>query len=259
MIRGLLGILTAILLAANAACDRAPTAKAPAVAAGAGGVAGYLSPPVVTGGVWSPGGVTLTGTAAPGAQVGLTSPSGARVAAATDATGRWNVTLAEGAAPAIYGLAMELEGRAVQSEGYLLLTPEGRVWQLRAGAGARLLAGPPAGGLTALDYDSGGAVVVSGQAPPETPVAISVDGRPAMQARSGADGRLSVTLAQPLPPGGHVVSLASGANPSQQAAFTIEAQPPALAEPMRTVREAGRWRIDWLTPGGGVQTTLLIG
>ena len=258
MIRALFGILGMALMAANAACDRAPAAKAPA-ASTAAGPAGYLSPPLVTGGVWSPGGVTLTGTAAPGAQVGLTSPSGARLAAATDATGRWTATLAEEPSPAIYGLAMELEGRAIQSEGYLLLTPEGRVWQLRAGAGARLLAGPPAGGLTALDFDAGGAVIVSGQVRPETPVAISVDGRPAMQARSGADGRLSVTLAQPLTPGGHVVALSSEANPAQQAAFTIDAQPPALAEPMRTERQDGRWRIDWLTPGGGVQTTLLMG
>ena len=257
MIRALSSSLTILLLAANASCERAPAAKAPAPAAG--GAAGYLSPPMVTGGVWSPGGVTLTGTAAPGAQVGLTSPSGARVAASSDATGRWTATLAEAAAPSIYGLAMELEGRAIQSEGYLLLTPEGRVWQLRAGAGARLLAGPPAGGLTALDYDAGGAVIVSGQAPPETPVAISVDGRPATQARGGADGRLSVTLAQPLAPGPHVVSFASGANPPREAAFTIEAQPPTLAEPMRTERQTGRWRIDWLTPGGGVQTTLLMG
>src|SRR5690606_9339318 len=119
-----------LLLAANASCDRAPAAKGPPTA---GGAAGYLSPPMVTGGTWSPGGVALTGTAAPGAQVGLTSPSGARIAAATDATGRWTATLAEEATPAIYGLAMELEGRAIQSEGYLLLTPEGRVWQLRAG------------------------------------------------------------------------------------------------------------------------------
>lgn len=247
------------LIAANAACERAPAAKAPAAPTAASGAAGYLSPPLVTGGVWSPGGVMLTGTAAPGAQVGLTSPNGTRLAAATDATGRWTVTLAEEAAPAIWGLAMELEGRAIQSEGYLLLTPEGRVWQLRAGAGARLLAGPPAGGLTALDFDAGGAVIVSGQAPPETPVAISVDGRPAMQTRGGADGRLSVTLAQPLTPGRHVVSFASGANPPHEAAFTIADAPPALAEPMRTERQEGRWRIDWLTPGGGVQTTLLMG
>lgn len=258
MIRASFGILALALTVANAACDRAPAAKAPSSAIG-GGAAGYLSPPLVTGGVWSPGGVTLTGTAAPGAQVGLTSPSGARVAADTDATGRWTATLAEEAAPAIYGLAMELEGRAIQSEGYLLLTPEGRVWQLRAGAGARLLAGPAIGGLTALDFDAGGAVIVSGQVRPETPVAISVDGRPAMQARGGADGRLSVTLAQPLAPGPHVVALSSEANAAQQAAFTVADQPLALAQPMRTERQDGRWRIDWLTPGGGVQTTLLMG
>jgi hypothetical protein len=180
------------------------------------------------------------------------------VAAATGATGRWTATLAEEAKPAIYGLAMEVQGRAVQSEGYLLLTPEGRVWQLRAGAGARLLAGPSSGGLTALDFDAGGAVILSGQVPPDTPLAIAVDGRPVMQGRSGQNGRFSITLAAPLAPGEHVIAVASGAAEPQQATITIQRAPPVLTEPMRTVSSPGHLRIDWLTPGGGVQTTLLI-
>lgn len=243
----------------TASCDRAPAAKAPASARPASGAAGYLPPPVVTGGTWTAQGVTLSGTAAPGSHVNLTAPSGVRVAGAVDATGRWAAALPEGAAPAIYGLSMELNGRATQAEGYLLLTPDGRVRQLRAGAGARLLAGPSLGGLTALDYDAGGSVIVSGQVRPDTPVAVAVDGRPAMQSRSAADGHVSVLIAQPLSPGAHTITLASEAKPAQSVALTIDDSAVAIAAPMRATATSGGWRIDWLTPGGGVQTTLLVG
>jgi hypothetical protein len=40
----------------------------------------------------------------------------------------------------------------------------------------------------------------------------------------------------------------------------VEVSPPlpATAGPVRSTLSAGGWRIDWMTPGGGLQTTQLL-
>ena len=43
-----------------------------------------------------------------------------------------------------------------------------------------------------------------------------------------------------------------------QASATLSPALPLAHGPFRAARSATGWRIDWLTPGGGVQTTLLI-
>ena len=46
-----------------------------------------------------------------------------------------------------------------------------------------------------------------------------------------------------------------------ETAVSIAVSPaaPLVYGPVRAERSSQGWRVDWMTPGGGVQTTLLIG
>ena len=126
--------------------------------AGDPGDAGYGAPPAVTGLKAQGGQVLLTGTAAPKSTVRLATPRGPAAQGTADATGHWR--LSAPATAAIYGLSQVLDGRVIQSEGYLLVTPEGRGVLLRAGAGALAIGPEPAAGVTSFDIDRDGAAMV---------------------------------------------------------------------------------------------------
>ena len=56
-------------------------------------------------------------------------------------------------------------------------------------------------------------------------------------------------------PSGPATAVAPASAPLQTVDLTIPGD--LAASPVEAVREAGGWRIDWLTPGGGVQTTVI--
>ncbi len=64
-------------------------------------------------------------------------------------------------------------------------------------------------------------------------------------------------LPKPLAPGARRLQAVT---PKAVAAAQITVTPPAPPRdgPYRAVPEGGGWRIDWVTPGGGPQTTLLL-
>ncbi|WP_395443792.1 hypothetical protein [Caulobacter sp. UC70_42] len=42
-------------------------------------------------------------------------------------------------------------------------------------------------------------------------------------------------------------------------AVAVSPAAPLVNGPVRADRTAAGWRVDWMTPGGGIQTTYLIG
>jgi hypothetical protein len=112
--------------------------------------------------------------------------------------------------------------------------------------------------LLAADFDRKGVVALSGVAPPGAAVTIAVDTAARGATRSGQDGRFMLALNEPLQPGSHVLSLTSAGGPGTQALVTIAPAAPLSGGPFRAEAAPGGWRIDWLTPGGGVQSTLLF-
>jgi hypothetical protein len=159
----------------------------------------------------------------------------------------------------LYGLSAALGGRRVQAEGYVAIAPGAPIVALlRAGAGALVLDG---GKLTlrllAVDIDSGGGTVVSGRAAPNAPVRIMVDGAGAMQAAPSPDGRFSLTLPKALPPGSHLIQVTDPVGGVADAQVTVGPIPPPPEGPYQATPIKGGWRIDWMTPGMGLQTTLL--
>lgn len=263
------GLGVVLALAGVAACHaRGPAPPAAAYAPGPAESA-YRAPPTLAAAVRQPGGrVLLVGRATPGAQVRLATPAGAAMFADCGLDGLWRMTLASSAAPRLYGLSMIDHGRLVQAEGYIALSPRGEAVQLRAGAGALVLGdsapGDGAAGprILAVDFDSKGGAVVSGRAPPRARVEVRVDGGRAVQGAAGADGWVSLALDQPLTFGAHTLILAglspAGGSGGTRVQARLTAAAPLAGGPYRAMMTPFGWRIDWLTPGGGLQTTLLL-
>ena len=226
-------------------------------AAAAAGESGYVSPPAVTAAAPGAGQVALSGLAPASAQVRLAVPGGQAVTTHADAGGRWSLRVAADGETRIYGLSAASGGRRVQAEGYVLVGPNGEAALLRAGAGALRLDRPPSSRIAAVDFDAEGGALVSGWAPAGTDVAFRLDGRLLGEARADADGRFSYALPR-LPRGSRRITTTGVAFTDD---IVVEVTPPGpLTEgPLLARPTAGGVRADWLTPGGGVQSTVLAG
>ncbi|HVI33103.1 hypothetical protein [Phenylobacterium sp.] len=244
-----------LALAVVSACAPRPE-KGAGSASDAPAEAGYLTPPVILAARAGPGGVALTGQAAPGARVRLATPAGEARVVAADPEGRWTLTLPPVRAAAIYGLSMTLGARQVQAQGYLLVTPAGQAAMLRSGAGAVRLDRPGGSGIGAFDFDRGGGAVISGWAPARAVVLVRLDGNQAAEGRADEAGRFEV----PLPPiGGGVHRLQIyGDGFQDEARVQTAAAAPLAGGPLRSQLSGSGLRADWMTPGGGVQSTVLI-
>lgn len=206
------------------------------------------------------GAAALSGHAAPSSMVRLVSTFGDRIQTTADGSGAWTARLGLVTEPARYSLTAETGGRTVEAEGYVAILPGApTVALLRAGAGAQVQAAGSADiRILAVDMDAVGAAVVSGQAQPGASVRVMVDGGSAIQGAAGADGRFSLTLPKPLARGQRRVQVLA---PKESAQIDIDVAPPApLGDgPFQATSDRFGWRLNWLTPGGAPQTTLLIG
>lgn len=243
-------------LALLAGCGRKPTAPAAEGQAVQPNV-GFAAPPAVLRVRREGAGFRMSGAAPAGAKVRLGTPAGAAVFATADGSGRWSLVLPPSPDARIFGVSETVDGRQVQAQGYVVLTPQGPAAQLRAGAGAIRLdpQAPPA--LGALDFDSSGAAIVSGIAPAGGLVFLKLDGRQMAEGRTDAQGRYSISITQTIPRGDHVLEV-SGDAFSDRATVAITPSGPLVVGPMRLQVTKGGLRVDWLTPGGGLQSTILL-
>lgn len=242
---------------ALAACSARPPS-----AAGEGAdasVQDYSKPPTVEAVRAGPGGVTLIGTAAVGGKVRLATPTGQATFSTVDAHGRWAMALPPSAEARIFGLSASAGGRQTQAEGYLLVTPAGQAAMLRAGASAVRIDSAARPGLRTIDFDRGGGVEVAAQVAPGATVILHLDGRQADERRADANGRYEVSLGSPTPirPGTHLIEV-RGDGFADQVAVKVTPAEPLAQGPLRSQLTPAGPRVDWMTPGGGVQSTLLI-
>ena len=254
---GLILILAAC--AAAGACSRTAPARGPADQARAQ-LAAYLAPPAVTAADRQGSSVRLRGTASPGAAVRLASPDGSALTGTADRKGDWRLAAPAGNAPRLYSLSELLGGRLVRAVGYVavLPAPGPAAAMLRPAASASVPASArSARGVTSIDYDASGQAMVAGQAWPRETVRLSVDGREAGEDRADAVGGFSASLSRTLSPGPHVLGVTG---PRLRANAAFEAVRPAqiASPPYDAQRTVSAWRIDWVTPGGGVQSTVLL-
>lgn len=247
-------------LALTAACDAdtsAWTSRQAAAPPAPAGEAGYIAPPKVSAAAAAPQGLVLTGTGRAGARVRLGPPTGEAMFAVADKAGAWTLTLPASDAVRLYGLSMAVGDRAVQAEGYLAVLPDGRVLQLRAGGGAWSLAAASTGPrLLTIDHDAEGGAVISGVAPANGTLSARIDRARTVEGRTRGDGHFDLALSEPLSAGGHIIELVGDGGRDAITAPISRAAP--LSAPFRGERTDFGWRVDWMTPAGGVQTTLVF-
>ncbi len=218
----------------------------------------YRDPPAVLSATPIKGGrILLIGRADAQARVRLATPAGPAVFAQSGANGLWRVVLGGAPRVRLFGLSMIAGGRALQAEGYLAITPQGAAARLRAGSGAQVLSKSGAQRLLAMDFDRKGGTVISGTGAPGAMVNVGVDGVQKGAIAADRAGRFALALDEPLSSGVHRLALDGGGDPAEALVAVSPAEPLAQG-PFRATFTLSGWRIDWMTPGGGVQSTLLI-
>ena len=254
--QGLIAVLAACALAT--ACNRPPPPHGAAAHAPAT-LTAYLTTPQLVRAARQGGSVVLSGIATAGAAIRLASPDGSAIAGPADRAGAWRLAAPAGPTPRLYSLSETIDGRLVRATGYIavLPSPGPPAVMLHPSATASL---PPADaerGVTAVDYDASGVAMVSGRLAPGENVRLLLDGKEAGGDRADARGAFSAVLSQPLAPGGHV--LAVSGQPLKAGATFVAVRPVRIAAPPFDARRLeGAWRIDWMTPAGGVQSTVLF-
>jgi len=246
-----------LVLAACGPDHPSAPSSAPSPAPAQSAVAGYIQPPGVTAAAVADGQVALSGVAAPGARVRLATPEGAARFATADASGRWSLTAPVASQTRIFGLSMNVQGRQVQGQGYVLLTRAGRCVLLRAGSGAVVLGAAGPARITALDFDAEGGAMVSGLAPANKALSARGGGRAAASGRADPTGRFSIALNQPLDPGPQRI-VVTGDGFSVAAGLEVTPAAPVTRGAFRASPVDGGLRVDWLTPGGGLQSTVIL-
>ncbi len=252
-----------VLLAACAAlsgCNRAAPSHGPSAHA-PDPLAGYLPPPQVVQADRHGQAVLLTVAAAPSAVIRLTSPDGSAIAAAADRKGAVSLAAPAGPAPRLYSLSETAGGRLARAVGYVVVLPApGPPAALLRPAAAAVLPWsrvPVGRGLLAVDYDASGAAMASGRAGPGETVRLLLDGKEAGEDPADAAGVFSASLSKPLTAGPHVLGVVS--QRLRASAGFDAARSARLANTFFDAsRLDGAWRIDWMTPGGGVQSTILF-
>ena len=224
--------------------------------------AGYLASPAPLAVRLAGAGVVLSGSAAPGARVRLATPQGQALFADADRQGRWTIDLGGVAEPRIFGLSAAVAGRQMQAQGYVLVTAQGRAALLRAGAGARRFDPARGSGLRTIDFDGGGGVEISALVPPGATVILRLDGRQLAQGQADAAGHYDASLpsagaSAPVRRGLHQIQV-YGDGFSDTVSFQLSVAPPLARGPVRSQLTPAGLRVDWMTPGGGVQSTLLV-
>lgn len=220
--------------------------------------AGYLKPPRLVSAARQGATVVLSGQAEPLASVRLGAPTGEVLAGKADAAGYWRLTAPLASEPRLYGLSMTLEDRTVQAQGYMMVTPSGNAVLLRAGTGAQVLGQfSPSPRVLAIDYDRGGGGVISGVGTPGAGLGVRVDRVTRGEGKVDSDGRFTISLSQALEVGARTIQVA-GEGGEQQVVVEISTPRAPTAGPVRSTPTAVGWRVDWMTPGGGVQTTQLL-
>lgn len=233
--------------------------EAPKAPADPAADAGYLKPPMLLASqAQAGGGILLTGQSEPGSTVRLGSPTGEAFTVTAGPDGRWTTRLAVAETVRLYGLSMKADNdRQIQAQGYLAILPDGRAAQLRAGAGAFVVGpGSTEPRLLTVDFDRDGAATIGGTARPVSGVSLRIDRTARGAGKTDREGVYHLAVDHPLGPGRHSVEIA-GESGEQTLVLPITPAAP-LSSAFRAGREAAGWRIDWNTPGGGVQSTLIL-
>ena len=258
------GLAAAALTFTLGGCGEAAsdTAQRPPARPPAAGEPAFLTPPQITvARRQSNGEIDLAGRAPAGSLVRLASPEGLQLTATAAGDGGWRMTLPGADAPRLYALSAALGARTLRGEGAVATSPApaSAALLLRAGAPSLPLDGGASGlVLEAADFDGAGGLAAAGAAPANAPLRLSLDGRPAAVGQADATGRFGLLAVQgDLKPGLRDLRLEAGGAAVQRTVDATPAAPPP-GKAFSTRRVAAGWRIDWVIPGSGAQSTIVF-
>jgi len=250
-------LLLILALCATTACQRG-TEEARKDYAGVLRAQGYASPPVITARAQGgPGTLIITGQAQPEGRVRFLYGQQRAIGVTADASGKFTAELPAGLEGSVYDLSTEDNGRLIHAEGRLFVPPgqPAKAVLLRPGT-ASLPVTPQGLGIAVVDYDSAGALGITGRAGPKAALDLLVDGEIRAQPNARDDG-VFTAMTQIAPPGDapQTVSLSADAA-STSWKRQIAVTKPVAGDRVTPIPEG--WRIDWTLPGGGAQTTLVF-
>lgn len=250
--------LPVLLLLACAACGAPQTPDANRDRAQAN-AADYLRPPsVLTAEAGADGVFRIEGVAQPGARVQLIQADDSAIGVQADDQGHWSLTAPASPDVRLFVLTMTIGARTVGGEGYMMLAPDGRVALLRAASASQVLTPvtrrPK---ILSVDFDREGGAMIGGVSPAGSGMNIRVDHRPAGDVTADAQGRFTAAIRDKLGPGPHLIDISGDAGGDQ---IVVNGSPaPSLgASLFRAQRLDQAWRIDWMTPGGGLQSSIVV-
>jgi len=112
--------------------------------------------------------------------------------------------------------------------------------------------------VSAFDVDREGGAVVSGFGPAGMKFSVWVDGNKLGEGRADPQGRFALPLTGPVNAGHHSLKVFGEAI---DAILNVDATPAAslASSPYRAVQYGPDLKVDWMTPGGGEQTTWIYG
>ena len=256
-----IGVVLVLTLAWSTGCaerSRSDSAKADGAEPRA---SDYFEAPTIRGAVRGPGGVlTLNGRAGADSIVRLSSPEGQSWGMTASPTGDWSFVVSVGDQPRMLALTAETGGRAVHSDGALIILPRPAIPAVvsRAGYGATAVARQidrPV--IVSVDYDGGGGAIVSGLAHPGSSVKLLLDGTVEGEGRADTTGHFSApAVKHPLSPGDHVIRIEATEGAAQLATLIVRAAPLGGAM-YRSVRQDDGWRLEWRAGEHATQTTVV--
>ena len=217
---------------------------------------GYASAPQITSvAAGAAGMIAITGKALPGARVRIQYDGGHNAGITADSRGGYRADLPLPAQGALYDISTEDSGRQMPAEGRLFVpsSAPAKAVILRAGLPGRML-GDETESLAVMDFDGGGALVLSGKVAPKTEVTLDVDNQGTASVVSDARGGYYLQVKVSPPAEGTTMSLslvAGGVNVRKVLPFAN------AASGDRITPVDGGWRVDWAVPGGGMQTTVV--
>lgn len=238
-----------------AACQ--PAAKAEKDGPAALLEAGYSPTPVITS-VTSEASDSLliSGQARPDGRVRFLYGQQRAVGVTADSKGHFVAELPVNPQGSVFDVSMEDSGRLMHAEGRLFVPPgqPSKAVMMRPGSPSLPVAATP--GIFAVDYDAAGALAIAGRVAPKTHVRLTIDGV-GIDRTSDAGGYFTAVM-QIAAPGDSAMPIAlsvdAGGSVWQRNVTVTRAA--AGSDQVTPIAEG--WRVDWVLPGGGMQTTLVF-
>ena len=243
-------------LACLAACKEKPKATE---ATSAMEAAGYWLAPEITGVDQTGSNIfVVTGQTIPNARVRFSYSGNRAVGVTSDSKGRFRAELPSGPNGGLFDLSTEDRGRSMHADGRLFI-PAGapdKAVLMRPGSPSLALFNDLAA-VAVIDYDRAGALAIAGRVAPTTSIEVILNGE--IRARTTSNDRGFYTATTQIEPPvkaatDNTLSVIAGGKESvrnfSDSLITVDGD--------RITRFEDGWRVDWVLPGGGMQTTLVF-